>query len=261
VFTLASLGPNFGPIYVEGAEPGDVIRIDVLEVTPGPYGWSAVVPGYGLLGNEFSDPVLKIYDLIDTNKDYTVFKNGIHVPVRPFLGTITVAAPYDDPVDPIPPYFWGGNMDTKALTAGSTLYLPVQKAGALVSGGDGHSAQGDGEMTGTGIETPMSGRLRLTVEKKMPWVQTPHYLNPKTAPQSRERGQEYAVLGVDEDLYTASQKALSGIIDWLEATRNLTRTEAYILSSAIADLKITEIVDLPIYAVACTIPLNVFIVD
>ncbi|KYK59384.1 acetamidase/formamidase [Drechmeria coniospora] len=250
--------PAFGPVFVEGAEPGDVLRVDILELTPAGYGWTAILPGFGLLCDEFPTPQLKLWDLSGPaiSRGSTEFKPGIFVPIRPFLGVMGLAPAVDGELDTIPPYDWGGNLDCKHVTEGASLRLPVQVAGALFSCGDGHAAQGDGEVCGTAIETPMRARLRLTVEKDKPWIRSPHYMTaPKPEPT---RGCEYAVVGIDADLREAARKALRGAIDWLAAERALSRAEAYMLCSVVADLKIVEAVDMPHYAVACAVPLAIF---
>lgn len=261
-FDLAFTDPALGPIYINGAEPGDVLKVEFLALDPAPYGWTAIFPDFGLLADEFPAPALKIWDLETHRADgYAVFKEGIHVPIKPFLGVVGVARAEAGPFSTIPPYETGGNIDTKHITAGSTLYLPIKVAGALFSCGDGHAAQGDGECCGTAIETPMKATVRLTVQKAKPWVVSPHYETPVPAAGalvSAGKG-EYAALGIDADLREASRKALRGLIAWLVAEKGLTREEAYMLASVAADMKITEIVDMPHYAVACSLPLSVFV--
>lgn len=255
---FAQADPAFGPVAVEGAQPGDVLRVDVLELTPGAYGWTAVLPGFGLLSDEFPTPEVKIWDLSDISSGRVEFKKGIRVPASPFLGVMGLAPPHDGELSTIPPYDWGGNIDCKHVTAGATLYLPVQTAGALFSCGDGHAAQGDGEVCGTAIETPMTARLRLTVEKGKAWVRSPHYLTAERVPR---RGREYAAVGIDADLREAARKAVRGAVDWLVGEKALTRVEAYMLCSVVGDLKIVEAVDMPHYAVACAVPLDIFMED
>ena len=279
-FDTAKADPATGPVYVEGAEPGDVLKIEFLDLVPGEYGWTAILPGFGLLTDEFSEPHLKIWDLSDAGtlagpagrgRRRAVFKPGISIPIRPFLGLIGVAPAVPGELSTIPPYAAsGGNMDCRDLgTVGSTLYLPVNVAGALFSCGDGHAAQGDGEVCGTALETPMRARLRLTVEKRAEregkgWaLGCPHYI---TAPKGREdieadvaddKG-EYAALGIHEDLREASRMALRGLIDWLAAEKGLTRVEAYMLASLAASLRMSAVVDMPNYAISCAIPLSIF---
>lgn len=254
-----AMDPGFGPVAVEGAEPGDVLRVDVLELRPGAHGWTAIIANFGLLSDEFPDQALKIWDLTGIDSGYAEFKKGIRIPVRPFLGVMGLAPPTDDELSTIPPYDWGGNMDCKHITQGSTLYLPVQTAGALFSCGDGHAAQGDGEVCGTAIETPMKAKLRFTLEKNKPWVTSPHYRTTEGTQPHADRGQEYAVMGLDEDLREAARKALRSAIAWLCAEKDLTRTEAYMLCSVAGDLKIVQAVDMPHYGVVCSIPLNIFV--
>jgi len=267
-FTLGD--PAIGPVYINGAEAGDVLKVEFLSLEPAKFGWTCIFPdsySFGLLADEFAEPALKIWDLETYKREgYAVFKDGIHVPLRPFLGVVGIAREQDGDWSTIPPYETGGNIDTKHITQGSILYLPVKVKGALFSCGDGHAAQGDGEVCGTAIETPMKARVRLTVEKNMPWVTSPHYLtNPAEEEvggklSGREKGKgDYAALGIDSDLREASRKALRGLIAWLCKTKGLSREEAYMLASVAADLKIAEIVDMPNYAVACSLPLSVFV--
>ncbi|KND88793.1 Formamidase [Tolypocladium ophioglossoides CBS 100239] len=256
----AQADPAFGPVFVEGAAPGDVLRVDVLELTPAAYGWTAILPGFGLLSDEFPAPRLKLWDLsAAAATGYAEFKAGIRVPTRPFLGVMGLAPPTDGEFSTVPPYAWGGNIDCRHVTQGASLYLPVQAPGALFSCGDGHAAQGDGEVCGTAIETPMTARLRLTVERGKPWVRSPHYLTPPEPQPPAAWAREYAAVGIDADLREAARKGLRGAMDWLEGEKGLTREEAYMLCSVVADLKIVEAVDMPHYAVACSVPLNIFV--
>ncbi|KAH8793496.1 hypothetical protein F5882DRAFT_437239 [Hyaloscypha sp. PMI_1271] len=265
-FNFSLADPAHGPIYVDTAEPGDVLRIEFVDLKPARYGWTAIFPsavGFGLLHDEFPTPKLQIWDL-ETHRDdgYTVFKPGIHIPINPFLGVVGLAREQPGEWSTIPPYDTGGNIDCKHITVGSVLFLPVKVRGALFSCGDGHAAQGDGEVCGTAIETPMHVTVRLTVEKGMRWVESPHYVtsHEHTANLVKGGGKgEYAALGIDADLREASRKALRGLINWLVAEKGLTREESYILCSVAADLKIVEAVDMPHFGVACSLPLSVFV--
>ncbi|KAH8820115.1 hypothetical protein F5884DRAFT_762898 [Xylogone sp. PMI_703] len=261
-FDLAMADPAIGPVFVNGAEPGDVLRVDFLDLKTADYGWTAIMKGFGLLSDEFPDPALKIWDLRGAQeRGYAVFKDGIHVPIRPFLGVVGVAHKEAGEFSTIPPYETGGNIDCRHITVGSSLFLPVRTPGALFSCGDGHAAQGDGEVCGTAIETPMKATVRLTVEKGKKWVETPHYhtTGKEVEGVKVENKGEYAVLGIDADLREASRKAVRGLISWLVGEKGLSREEAYMLASVAADLKIAEAVDMPHYGVACSLPLNVFV--
>ena len=141
-----------GPIAVAGAEPGDTLQIDLLAFQPADWGWTAIIPGFGLLADEFPKPAYHVTRMGPTGS--IEFMPGIRLPRAPFCGVIGVA-PAAGPLSTIPPDVHGGNMDTRHLVAGSTLFLPVFQPGANLSVGDGHATQGDGEVCGTAIETPM----------------------------------------------------------------------------------------------------------
>jgi len=257
-FELAD--PVFGPVFIRDAEPGDVLRIDVLSLEMTDWGWSAIMPGFGLLADEFPDPDLKIWNL-RPETGYAVFKDGVHIPLRPFLGIMGVAPAMDGEFSTIPPTDAGGNVDCRDLTVGTSVYLPVFVPGALFSCGDGHAAQGHGEVCGTAIETPLKATLRFNVCKNQPWVTAPHY---QTAPETiqiyqiADRGR-YTTMGIDSDLLEAAKKAVRYMIQWLVATKGLCRNDAYMLASVAADLQIAELVDVPNFAVTMSLPLNVFV--
>jgi acetamidase/formamidase len=253
------IDPATGPIYVNGAEPGDVLVVKFLELKPADYGWTAVPPNFGLLSDEFTEPGLKVFDLKEF-PGYTVFKKGIHIPIRPFLGIVGVAPEEPGEFSTIPPRETGGNIDCKYITEGTTLYLPIKVRGALFSCGDGHAAQGDGEVCGTAIETPMKAKMQLSIEKGKPYISCPHYCTAEAKDNSvwPSRG-DYATVGVDSDLREAARKSVRAMIAWLCAERSLIRVEAYMLISIVGDLKIVEAVDMPNYAVACSLPLKIFV--
>lgn len=251
---FAACDPVQGPIFVEGAEPGDTLEIEILELTPAAWGWTAIIPGFGLLGDEFPDPALKIWHLAD---GYGEFAPGIRIPLEPFCGEIGVAPGVDGAFSTIPPGPHGGNIDTKHLTAGARIFLPVLTPGALFSIGDGHAAQGDGEVCGTAIETPMQIRLRLTVRNDLavPELQyrTPGPLTPRT-----NTAPYYATTGHGPDLMEAARTAVRHMIAHIERTYGLSRADAYMLCSVAADLKINEIVDAPNWIVGAYLPTSIF---
>ncbi len=243
-----------GPIYVEGAEPGDTLQIELLELQPANWGWTAIIPGFGLLADEFPEPALKIWNLAD---GWCELKPGIRIPLDPFCGEIGLAPAAAGPLSTIPPYRHGGNMDTKHLTRGATLYLPVEVPGALYSMGDGHAAQGDGEVCGTAIETPMRAAVRLTVRKDFT-VEEPQFLTAGPLTPRANTGQWYAADGVAPDLHEAARKAIRHMIAYLQRSYGLSREEAYMLCSVAVDLKISELVDAPNWIVTAFLPLNIF---
>jgi acetamidase/formamidase len=256
---IDSLDPIFGPVYIEGAMPGDVLEIDFISLRPSSWAFTGVMPGFGLLEDEFPEAALKHFHIAPDDK-YLSFKEGIKIPIRPFLGVCGVAPGLDGEFSTIPPLDTGGNIDCRHLTTGAKLYLPVQVPGGLFSCGDGHLAQGDGEVCGTAAETAMQATLRFAVHKDKSYITSPHYdtsgaVNRHSAPIDTG---SYAVLGIHADLREACRRAVRAMIGTLMAEKGLTRTEAYMLASLAADLKIVEAVDMPNYAVALSLPHNIF---
>jgi acetamidase/formamidase len=242
-----------GPIAVVGAEPGDTLQVDLLEFEPADWGWTASIPGFGLLADDFPDPALRI-SRVPAVGGRAEFLPGVRVPIVPFCGEIGVA-PIDGPRSTIPPDLHGGNMDTRHLTAGSTLYLPVFHAGARLSMGDGHAAQGDGEVCGTAIETPMRALVRLTVRKDV-HVTAPEFLTADVA--ATPTGRRYATDGIGPDLLGAARDAVRRMMDWLGREHGIAPVDAYMLTSVAIDLRISEIVDMPNYVVTAHCPLSIF---
>jgi acetamidase/formamidase len=242
-----------GPIAVVGAEPGDTLQIDLLEFEPADWGWTASIPGFGLLADQFADPYLKITK-VPRPGERAEFLPGVRVPIAPFCGEIGVA-PIDGPRSTIPPDLHGGNMDTRHLTAGATLFLPVFHEGARLSMGDGHAAQGDGEVCGTAIETPMRALVRLTVRKDL-HVTGPEFLTADAPPVAS--GRRYATDGVGPDLNEAARDAVKRMIDWLGREHGIAPIDAYLLTSVAIDLRISEIVDMPNVVVTAHCPLSIF---
>ena len=251
--------PIFGPVYVNGAEPGDVLEVEFLKLEPGSWGFSALMPGLGLLSDEFSETAFKVFSIKPGDK-HLVFKDGIRIPVRPMLGVAGISPGDPGDFSTIPPLDTGGNLDCRHLTEGVKLLLPVKVAGALFSCGDGHAVQGDGEVCGTGVECDMKATLRFAVHKNMRHITSPHY---DTSGCSRQESKDdigsYATIGIDTDIREASRKAVRAMIEHLVATKGLTRVEAYMLASVAGDLKFVEVVDMPNYAIASSLPLNVFV--
>jgi len=244
-----------GPVEVVGAEPGDALQIELLEFEPADWGWTASIPGFGLLADDFPDGHYKVTRL-DPTAERAEFWPGIHVPLAPFCGEIGVA-PETGPLSTIPPDRHGGNMDTRHLVAGSTLYLPVFVPGARISMGDGHATQGDGEVCGTAIETPMRARVRLTVRKDLR-VTAPEFLAAPDPHAELRNGPRYATDGIGPDLMVAARDALRRMIEWLGREHGLEPMRAYLLCSVAVDLRISEIVDVPNFVVTAHCPLGIF---
>lgn len=222
-----------GPIAVRGAEPGDTLEIRILSVAVRlPIAGQGFRPGRGALPDEFNyqkDRVL----WIDLKKQSVEYAPGINVPVKPFWGVIAVAPPATmGRVASGPPNFFGGNMDNSDLGEGSRVYLPVQNAGGLLSIGDGHAAQGHGEVCVSAIETSLKGEIQVILHKqqnlKWPRAETPTH---------------YMTMGLNPDLDEAAKMATSQMLDFLVEKKGMKREDAYMLSSAAMDLQVTQVVD------------------
>jgi acetamidase/formamidase len=244
-----------GPIEVAGAEPGDTLQVDLLDFTPADWGWTASIPGFGLLADDFPDGNLKITRFAP-DADQVEFWPGVRIPLAPFCGEIGVA-PETGPRSTIPPDVFGGNMDTRHLVAGSALFLPVFHAGARFSIGDGHATQGDGEVSGTAIETPMRALVRLTVRKDL-HVTGPEFIAAPDPHAALRNGARYATDGIGPDLMTAARDALHRMIEWMGREHDLEPMQAYLLCSVAIDLRISEIVDVPNFVVTAHCPLGIF---
>lgn len=255
-FDFKRLYPLSGPVYIEGAEPGDVLEVEVLDLHTKGWGWSAVIPGKGLLKDDFNEHYLRIFDLSDGKT--LKFSEHIDVPINPFLGTMGVAPAEAGQHPVVPPGKHGGNMDTRYLTKGARLFLPVQVKGALFSAGDGHAAQGDGEVCITAVEAPLDGALKFTVHKNRS-LPGPQYVTPPGSLSSSAHDQGfYCTTGIGPDLKVCAQEAVRAMINYLHANHGLNRYDAYILCSIAVDLKINEIVDEPHYIVSANLPLSIF---
>ena len=254
-FDWSRVYPLSGPVAIEGAEPGDTLEVEILDIRTQGWGWTAVLPGSGLLADDFPDAHLKVFNL--TNGDYTMFREDIAIPIEPFFGTMGVCPAGSDKLQIMPPGPFGGNMDTRHITKGSTLYLPVQVPGALFSCGDAHAAQGDGEVCVTGIECPMYAALRFNLVKNgnlpAPQFRTPGSLTPKS-----EGAGWYATMGVNTDLMQATKDSLRAMVDHISGTYDMEPVDAYLLASLVVDLKISEVVDQPNWIVSSYLPLSIF---
>tara|TARA_B100000989_G_scaffold262877_1_gene214519 strand:- start:190 stop:1131 length:942 start_codon:yes stop_codon:yes gene_type:complete len=228
-------GPHMltGPVFVEGAEPGDVLQVDILEAKPvQDWAFTAILPLLGALPDEFTD-YEHLHMSIDRDTMTCTLPWGLTLPLDPFFGIMAVAPPKEwGRIGTPEPRAFGGNMDNKELKPGTTLYLPVFNEGALFSAGDGHGRQGDGEVCIAAVETALSGRFRLTVRKDMslktPFAETP---------------QNLISMGFDEDLDEAMRKAVRDMINLVVDRGVLSRNQAYMLLSLAGDLRITQVVD------------------
>ncbi len=223
-----------GPVYVEEAEVGDILAVDLLKVELGDYGWQAIVGGFGFLTERFPNPKLNIHEIDVLNKT-TMFNDKIKIPLKPFPGIMGVAPNTEEMLSTIPPRANGGNMDDPSLVEGTTVYFPVFVKGALFSIGDGHAVQGYGEVCGSAIEAPMTFTYRLRVLKNKPPIKEPQY----------ETDDYYAVTGFGTTIDAATKKAVNYMVDYLINNYNVSPEDAYMLCSLVGDLKIAEVVDVP----------------
>jgi acetamidase/formamidase len=228
-------GPHLltGPIHVEGAEPGHVLEVDILDVTLRQnWGYNLIIPLRGTIPEDFPNFVLKILP-IDRSAKMVRLPWGGTLQLNPFFGIMAVAPPPNwGRITSIIPRAIGGNMDNKEFVAGTKVYLPVFNEGALFSVGDGHGVQGDGEVCITAVETALTGRFRLTVRDDialaMPRAETPTH---------------YVTMGFDEDLDDAVRQALRDMIRWIGELRGLSKSDAYTLCSLAADFRVTQTVN------------------
>lgn len=259
---FARINPVSGPIHVEGAEPGDALKITIDSFVPQArngrgWGWTANIPGFGLLADQFADPALIVWDFDPATLAPALWSAQARIPLKPFAGTIGCAPAEAGLHSVVPPRRVGGNLDIRDLAAGTTLYLPVEVAGALFSVGDTHAAQGDGEVCGTAIESPMDAVLTLDLVKGAN-LRQPRFTTPGPVTRHLDaRGYEVTT-GIGPDLMSGARDAVAGMVDLLCATHGMSAVEAYMLCSTCGDLRISEIVDMPNWVVSFYFPRAVF---
>jgi acetamidase/formamidase len=253
---MANVNPVTGPIYVKGAEPGDTLQVEILQLAPNDWGWTAIIPEFGLLADEFPEPWLNISQVDGATKTVH-FNDQITLPFAPFPGTIGLAPQEPGAHSVLPPTKWGGNMDIKHLTAGTTLYLPVAAQGALFSVGDTHAAMGDAEVCGTAVESAMTITVRLTTLKDHP-IPYPQYKIPPGQLAQQEQSGYHVCTGIDSDLTEAAKQATRATIEHIQQTRGIDRQTAYAIASVAVDLRIHELVDAPNWVVGAFLPDAIF---
>jgi acetamidase/formamidase len=222
-----------GPVYIEGAEAGDVLEVKILAIKLAiPYAYNAFGPGRGYLPDDYPYARMKIIPL-DEKRMVAKFAPGIEIPLHPFFGSMGDAPPESaGRFNSAPPWIMAGNLDNKDLVAGTTLYIPVHARGALFEVGDGHAGQGDGEVDITALETSLVGTFQFVVRKDM------HLRWPRA-----ETPTHFITMGLNDDLNACATLAVREMIDFLVTEKHLSRDDAYMLSSVAADLHITELVD------------------
>ena len=254
---FGKVNPVSGPIFVEDAAPGDAIKVTLLDFTPSGWGWTANIPGFGLLADQFKEPALHIWKYDPASLKPAAYGPGGRVPLKPFCGTIGLA-----PAEPglhsiVPPRRVGGNMDIRDMSAGTQLYLPVEVPGGLFSVGDTHAAQGDGEVCGTAIESQMNVAAKFELVKGAN-IAFPRYRIPGHASLHRDAKGYDVTTGIGPDLMQGARNAVSGMIHLLSKRHGLSAIDAYLLCSVAGDLRISEIVDMPNWVVSFYFPRIVF---
>lgn len=237
-----------GPVWIDGAEPGDVLQIDVLSTRHAGWGWSSIVEGLGFLKDRFREPYLFHWQL---DGESTRSLAPAIVPIRPFLGVMGVARADDGAFRTRPPGPFGGNLDVRELCAGSRLYLPVFNRGALFSCGDGHAAQGDGEVCINGIECPLDVTLRFSLHKRQPLSAPIVEASEVAAPDTS--GDAWVVVDTGTDLADTARAATSRMIDLLVSRWGFTDIHAYILCSVALKLRLSQVVNEPVHTVSAAL--------
>ena len=256
-FDFSKINPAFGPVYVDGARPGDALKVTILDLSCAGWGWTANIPGFGLLADRFTDPALHIWEFDPKTLAPAVYKPGGRVPLNPFPGIMGTALPEAGNHSVVNPRKYGGNMDTRDMTVGTEILFPVGVDGALFSCGDGHAAQGDGEVCGTAIEAPMAMTFRFDLVRDA-GLRFPRFSTPgPSAPHFNTAGYE-ATMAMGPDLMQNARDSVSDMVDLVAEKYGMTAMEAYLLASVCADLRISEIVDAPNWIVSCHFPKCVF---
>jgi len=254
---FARVNPVTGPIFVEGAEPGDALKVTLDGFTPSGFGWTANIPGFGLLADQFQEPALNVWTYDASTLQPALFGKHARVPLKPFAGTIGNALAESGLHSVVPPRRVGGNLDIRDLAEGTTLHLPVEVPGALFSIGDTHAAQGDGEVCGTAIESPMNVALTIDLVKDAR-LKTPRFTTPGPVTRHLDAKGYEATTGVGPDLMEGARSAVAQMVDLLSARYGMDPVDAYMLVSVCGDLRISEIVDMPNWVVSFYFPRCVF---
>lgn len=241
-FDMERINPATGPVYIEGAEPGDTLEVHIEKIDVAKQGACCIIPNFGFLASEFPNPWTRI---IPIKNGYAIFNDEIKIPIDPFPGTIIVAPPEGSHGTLIPKEY-GGNMDSKACKVGTIVYLPIFVKGALFAVGDVHAVQGDGEVCGTAVEIDAEVTIKLIVNKQKK-IQRPQY----------ETKEHYMTTAWGENVDEAAKIALRDMIEWLVTEKNLTREEAYALCSCTCDVQISQFVDIT-PGVRVVVPKSIF---
>jgi acetamidase/formamidase len=243
-----------GSVHIKGAKPGDALQVDILDFKHKGWAWSGHLQHFGLLQEEFDFAYIHHWKLEGEKCIFGV--QDIVLPFEPFCGCMGVAPQEPGRIDTIAPGKFGGNMDVRDLRMGTKMWLPVFVEGALFACGDCHSGQGNGELCGTGIESPMTVTLKFDVRKDIS-VKELEFETPSPLAKTDAKGYHVTTAN-GPDLMENAKNAARYMVDWLVNKYDLTRSQAYVLCSTAADLKISEIVDAPNFIVSAYMPLSIF---
>lgn len=256
-FDFSKINPLTGPVYVEGAQPGDALKISFLKYHPSGKGWSGNIPGFGLLADQFKDPALYFWDYDAISMKPCAYGPGGRVPLKAFAGTVGVAPSETGIHSVVPPRNVGGNIDIRDLTAGTTLYLPVEVEGALLSMGDTHASQGDGEVAGSAIETQMDVEIKIDLVKGAK-LQAPRCVTPGPVTNHLDAAGYEITTGIGPDLMAGAREAVTRMVDLLATQHGLNPMDAYMLCSVCGDLRVSAVVNRPNWVVSFYFPRIVF---
>ena len=254
---FSKVNPVTGPIFIEDACEGDVIEIEFIDFVTSGWGWTAIIPGFGLLADEFQTPDLNLWKYEKNNPIESVYSTYGKIPLKPFVGTIGLALKESGNHSVVPPRDCGGNLDIKELSKGSKVRLPVQVSGGLLSLGDTHAAQGDGEVCGTAIESPMKVIVKVNLIKNFK-IQSPQFETFGPVSNHIDKDGYFVTTGIGPDLIEGARNSIRHMIDLLVQKHNIPDSKAYMFCSVCADLRISEVVDAPNWVVSCYFPKSVF---
>lgn len=250
---FGKVNPVTGPIYVNGAQPGDALSVTFLEFHGRGWGWTGNIPGFGLLADQFTEPALHLWKFDSTNPKSSTHSSGAKIGLKPFVGTIGTALAEPGLHSVVPPRQVGGNLDIRDMAVGTNVLIPVEVEGALLGIGDTHAAQGDGEVCGTAIESPFDVSVKIELIKSA-HLPSPQFTTPGSVSGHFDQSGYVVTTGVGPDLMIGAREAVSRMIDLLVKRYKLAPVDAYILCSVAGDLRISEIVDMPNWVVSFYFP-------
>ena len=254
---FSRINPVTGPLFVEGAEPGDVLRLHILETVASGWGWTAIIPEFGLIPDQFLVPALRLWSYNPNIQVPAALSSVARVPLKPMIGSIGLAPAAPGEHDILPPRRVGGTMDIRDVSQGSVLSLPVEVPGALLSVGDTHAAQGDGEVCGTGLESAVDVVIKVELVKDTPLAFPRLEVFAPVTDHLDGAGYEVTT-GIGPDLMRCCQDSVAAMVDLVSSDHGVSAEDAYMLCSLCGDLRVSEIVDRPNWVVCFYFPRIVF---